>query len=184
LTSPSWTFTETRVLTDEDLRHLDRLRHAPMIVQEKINKGVDVRVNIFGNTVYACEVKTSIPQAELDWRIDVTARWYEHQLPKDIASKLIGLLRALKLHYGCIDLRRQSDGGYCFFEVNPSGQFLFAEIDTGQPLLRSLAELLIDAGTTLNRPIPPHIAGLMTVEGEDVRECCLSNQVAQQGTAL
>ncbi|HEY5742033.1 MAG TPA: hypothetical protein VIS99_05775, partial [Terrimicrobiaceae bacterium] len=78
--------------------------------------------------------------------------------------KLISLLRALKLHYGCIDLRRRPDGGYCFFEVNPSGQFLFAEIDTGQPLLRSLAELLIDAGTTLESS--PQIAGLMPVEAE------------------
>ena len=134
-------------MTDEDLCHLDRLRHAPVIVQERIEKGVDVRVNIFGSAVYACEVETSFPQAELDWRIDVTARWYEHQLPKDVASKLIRLLRALKLDYGCIDLRRQPDGRYCFFEVNPSGQFLFAEIDTGQPLLRSLAELLIGAAT-------------------------------------
>jgi hypothetical protein len=148
LTSPSWTFAETRVLTEEDLCHLDRLRHAPMIVQEKIDKGVDVRVNIFGSAVYACEVKTSFAEADLDWRIDVTARWYQHQLPADVASKLIDLLRALKLHYGCIDLRRRSDGGYCFFEVNPSGQFLFAEIDTGQPLLHSLAELLIGTGTT------------------------------------
>ena len=155
LTSPSWTFAETRVLTDEDLCHLDRLRHAPMIVQEKVDKGVDVRVNIFGNTVYACEVKTSIPEAELDWRIDVSARWYEHQLPQDVASKLIDLPHALKLHYGCIDLRRQSEGVYRFFEVNPSGQFLFAEIDTGQPLLRFLAELLIDAGTTLESTDSP-----------------------------
>jgi MvdD pre-ATP grasp domain len=148
LTSPSWTFAETRVLTEEDLCHLDRLRHAPMIVQEKIDKGVDVRVNIFGSAVYACEVESSFPQAELDWRIDVTARWYPHPLPKEVASKLIGLLRALKLHYGCIDLRQRPDGVYCFFEVNPSGQFLFAEIDTGQPLLHSLAELLVATGTT------------------------------------
>jgi len=49
----------------------------------------------------------------------------------------------LGLHYGCIDLRRQPDGQYRFFEVNPSGQFLFAEIDTGQPLLNALATLLV-----------------------------------------
>jgi hypothetical protein len=164
LTSPSWTFTETRILTNEDLCHLDRLRHAPMIVQEKIDKGVDVRVNIFGNAVFACEVKTSRPQAELDWRIDVTARWYEHQLPKDVASKLISLLRALKLDYGCIDMRRQPDGAYCFFEVNPSGQFLFAEIDTGQPLLRSLAQLLIDTRTTPESTHSPAPRGLDIVE--------------------
>ena len=44
-----------RVLTEEDLAHLDRLRHAPIIVQEKIEKGVDVRSsNVFGDAVYAC----------------------------------------------------------------------------------------------------------------------------------
>lgn len=145
LTAPSWTFTETRILMEADLAHLDRLRHAPIIVQEKIEKGVDVRVNVFGDAVCACEVKTSVPQAELDWRVDMTAQWYDHDLPEDIADKLIALLRALNLHYGCIDLRRQPDGEYRFFEVNPSGQFLFAEIDTGQPLLRALAELLVSA---------------------------------------
>lgn len=145
MTATSWAFTETRVLTEEDLAHLDRLRHAPIIVQEKIEKGVDVRVNVFGDAVYACEVKTSLPQAALDWRVDMTAQWYDHDLPEEIADKLRALLRALKLHYGCIDMRRQPDGEYRFFEVNPSGQFLFAEIDTGQPLLCALAELLLSA---------------------------------------
>jgi hypothetical protein len=145
LTSPSWTFAETRVLTEEDLEHLDRLRHAPMIVQEKICKGTDVRVNIFGDAVYACEVETTAPEADLDWRIEFAARWHEHCLPHELQCQLRALLRALGLRYGCIDMRRQPDGQYRFFEVNPSGQFLFAEIDTGQPLLRSLAELLLSA---------------------------------------
>jgi hypothetical protein len=146
LTSPSWTFAETRILTADDLGHLDRLRHAPMIVQEKIHKGVDVRVNIFGDAVFACEVRTSVPQAELDWRIEMTAQWFEHELPQEVADKLKNLMRALNLDYGCLDLRRRPDGRYCFFEVNPSGQFLFAEIDTGQPLLHALGELLLTVG--------------------------------------
>ena len=143
LTAPNWTFTETRILTEDDLAHLERLRHAPMIVQEKIEKGVDVRVNVFGDAVFAVEITTTIAEADLDWRIDATAEWREHALPHALAGKLIALLRALDLHYGCIDLRRQPDGQYRFFEVNPSGQFLFAEIDTGQPLLRALAQLLL-----------------------------------------
>jgi glutathione synthase/RimK-type ligase-like ATP-grasp enzyme len=117
-----------------------------MIVQEKIHKGVDVRVNIFGDAVFACEVRTSVPQAELDWRIEMTAQWFEHELPQEVADKLKNLMRALNLDYGCLDLRRRPDGRYCFFEVNPSGQFLFAEIDTGQPLLHALGELLLTVG--------------------------------------
>ncbi len=142
-TSPSWTFSETRLLTKETLKDLPKLRHAPIIVQEKIEKGLDVRVNVFGKTVYAASVKTYIPAAELDWRLDLTGKWEEHILPDAISKQLISLLNNLGLHYGCIDLRQQADGTYKFFEVNPSGQFLFIEIDTGQPLLRSLAKLLV-----------------------------------------
>jgi hypothetical protein len=92
--------------------------------------------------------KDLLPQAALDWRVDMTAQWYDHDLPEEIADAEKAPLRALKLHYGCIDMRRQPDGEYRFFEVNPSGQFLFAEIDTGQPLLCALAELLSRPATT------------------------------------
>jgi hypothetical protein len=142
-TAPSWTFSETRELRDDDLDHLESLRHAPLIVQEKIEKGSDVRVNIFGEAVFAAAVTTHIPEADLDWRIDQTGHWHGHDLPAPIRLKLVRLLRALGLETGCIDLRQQPDGAYRFLEVNPSGQFLFAEIDTGQPLLRALAELLV-----------------------------------------
>jgi glutathione synthase/RimK-type ligase-like ATP-grasp enzyme len=142
-TAPSWTFSETRELREEDLDHLETLRHAPMIVQEKIEKGLDVRVNIFGEAVFSAAVTTHIPEADLDWRLDQTGQWHAHDLPVPIGRKLKALLRVLGLHTGCIDLRQQPDGAYRFLEVNPSGQFLFAEIDTGQPLLRALAELLV-----------------------------------------
>jgi glutathione synthase/RimK-type ligase-like ATP-grasp enzyme len=143
--APPWAFTETRHLTFEDLQYLDKVRHAPIIVQEKIDKGVDVRVNIFGKDVFAAEVTTNIADADLDWRIDMTAKWEPHCLPEPISSKLRLLLNRLGLQSGNIDLRRQTNGTYKFFEVNPSGQFLFVEIDTGQPLLESLSKLLMKA---------------------------------------
>ena len=59
--SPLWTFSETRLLAKEDLKDLGKLRHAPIIVQEKIEKGLDVRVNIFGETVFAVCGKDSCP---------------------------------------------------------------------------------------------------------------------------
>ncbi|MGH7905799.1 MAG: MvdC/MvdD family ATP grasp protein [Candidatus Binataceae bacterium] len=151
-TAPAWTFSETRMMTQEDVSHLDTLRHAPIIVQEKIEKGVDVRVNIFGDAVFAAEVSINVPQADLDWRIDSTAEWRHHNLPDTVGYKLKALLKVLRLQYGCIDMRQQPDGGYRFFEVNPSGQFLFAEIDTGQPLLRALAEVLVDPVAAASPP--------------------------------
>jgi glutathione synthase/RimK-type ligase-like ATP-grasp enzyme len=143
-TPPSWQLAETRILSEEDLSHLDKLRHAPIIVQEKIEKALDIRVNIFGETVFSSAITTNHSFADLDWRIDLSAIWKEYTLPDEVSQQLIHLLRILGLHYGCIDLRQQPDGTYVFLEVNPGGQFVFIEIDTGQPLIRSFAELLLN----------------------------------------
>jgi glutathione synthase/RimK-type ligase-like ATP-grasp enzyme len=142
--APAWTFTETRMLTIDDLNDLPKVRHAPIIVQEAIEKGKDVRVTIFGDEVFAAEVKTNVREADLDWRIDLTAKWEPHALPSSLSEALRLFLSNLGLRSGCLDLRQQPDGSYKFFEVNPSGQFLFVEIDTGQPLLESLARLLLN----------------------------------------
>ena len=131
------------MLTKEDLADLDKLRHAPLIVQEKIEKGRDIRVTIFADKIFAAAVTTRLPVADLDWRLDLTATWEEHSLPDELRRLLVRLIRGLHLHYGCVDLRERPDGSYVFLEVNPSGQFLFVEVDTGQPLTQSLAELLL-----------------------------------------
>jgi glutathione synthase/RimK-type ligase-like ATP-grasp enzyme len=144
-TAPSWAFAETREFGPEDFELLDKVRHAPIIVQEKVEKGKDIRVNIFGHEVLAAEVTTHVADADLDWRVDLTAQWAPHELPDKVSEKLLTLLAALGLACGCIDLRQQPDGTYKFFEINPSGQFLFIEIDTAQPLLESMARLLISA---------------------------------------
>ena len=99
-------------------------------------------MNIFGRSVFAAEVTTYRQEADVDWRIDLTATWSTHNLPEDVQRKLLKLFDELNLHYGCVDLRLQPDGVYVFFEVNPAGQFLFIEIDTGQPLTYAMAHLL------------------------------------------
>jgi glutathione synthase/RimK-type ligase-like ATP-grasp enzyme len=134
--------TETRELKKEDLNHLDKLRYAPIIVQEKI-QGRDIRVNIFGEKIFAASITINRKEASLDWRLDLTSSCKEHNLPKNQSERLLKLMKRLRLHYGCIDLRLKPDGTYVFFEINPSGQFLFVEDDTHQPLCESMAELLV-----------------------------------------
>ena len=136
----TWTGTRlipTRTLTDADLEYADALRFAPVIVQEQLPAGLDIRVNIFGAEVYSAAKQVETVDGRLDPRI-----WQDHLLPDSLSQKLLGLLRVLGLDYGCIDLRLLPDGRYFFFEVNPSGQFLMVERDTKQPLTRSLCRLL------------------------------------------
>jgi hypothetical protein len=101
--------TETRELKKEDLNHLDKLRYAPIIVQEKIDKGQDIRVNKFGEKVYAASTTNNKKEANLDWRLDLTLLW---NLPKNQCDMLLRLMKKLHLHYGCIDLRQKPDGTF------------------------------------------------------------------------
>ncbi len=143
--SPPWTALETRMMTAADIESLDAVALAPIIVQEKIERDCDVRINIFGDQVFAAKVEPRHPIAEVDSRFDITAIWEPITLPSEIQAKVILLLSVLGLEYGCVDMRRQPDGDFVFFEINPAGQFLFAEIDTEQPLSDAMAGLLFRA---------------------------------------
>jgi len=155
-TAPAWRAAETRRLTREVLADLATLRHAPIIAQEFF-EGRDVRVTVIGERIFAAAASTRLPEGQVDGRLDRSATWHPHDLPDETSRALVRLVRALRLDYGCIDLRRQDDGAYVFLEINPAGQFLFVEIDTGQPLVQTLLEWLLDpcapaaSGATHNR---------------------------------
>lgn len=139
---PSWQLAETRTLREEDLADLGKLRHAPLIVQERVD-GLDIRATVFGDRVFGAALSGPLPPGVTDWKVDLDARWDGHDLPFEVEHRLVELVRRLGIASGCIDLRRQADGDYTFFEVNPSGQFLFVEHETGQPLTQALADLLL-----------------------------------------
>ena len=52
------------------------------------------------------------------------------------------LQRRLQLAYGAVDLKRTESGDYYFLEVNPAGQWQFAERLTGLPITQAMADYL------------------------------------------
>jgi D-alanine-D-alanine ligase-like ATP-grasp enzyme len=79
---------------------------------------------------------------DVDVRMNVDAKHVAHDLPNDVSDKLRALMRRLGLVYGAIDLRLSEDGRYVFLEINPAGQFLYVEEQTGQPITSALAARL------------------------------------------
>jgi glutathione synthase/RimK-type ligase-like ATP-grasp enzyme len=142
--SPSWIAVETRRMTAEDVKSLASAALSPIIVQEEVERSCDVRVNIFGDELFACCVEPRHAVAEIDSRFDITAVWEPCELPDEIKRALFRLMATLGLDYGCIDLRQDPSGELVFFEINPAGQFLFAEVDTAQPLSDAMARLLAE----------------------------------------
>lgn len=133
---------ETRLIEPGDLERLDLVRYAPVIFQEYI-EGVDLRITVVGDAVFAAEIdarKTSYP---FDMRMvigETAVRAVE--LPPEVREAILLLQRRLGLVYGAIDMRRTARGEHVFFEVNPAGQWLFVEQRTGQPISQRIADLL------------------------------------------
>ena len=71
------------------------------------------------------------------------APYVAEHLPDAVTSALRAMMARLGLVYGAVDLRRRPDGEYVFLEINPAGQFLYIEFETGQPIAAAMATALL-----------------------------------------
>lgn len=140
-------WSETRRLGEAETKAADAaIRLAPVIFQRHVAAVADLRVTIIGDEVFAAAVDVRDLSYDVDVRLNLDAKHVAHDLPEDIANKLRALMRQLGLMYGAIDLRLTEDGRYVFLEINPAGQFLYVEQQTGQPIAAALAGALHAGG--------------------------------------
>lgn len=133
---------ETRLIEPDDLEKLDSVRFAPVIFQEYI-KGVDLRITVVGEAVFAAEIDARETSYPVDMRMVVGESIVRPTtLPPKIHEAVLALQRRLNLVYGAIDMRRTPDGEYVFFEVNPAGQWHFVEQRTELPISQAMADHL------------------------------------------
>lgn len=136
------TWRETRRLKDEDESLADAIVYAPVQFQRHVPAMLDLRVIIVGNRIFAAGTDVSAGDYPQDVRMNVDARYAAHELPRDLQEKIHALMRRLGLVYGALDFRLTPEGRYVFLEINPAGQFLYIENDTGQPIAAALAQEL------------------------------------------
>jgi glutathione synthase/RimK-type ligase-like ATP-grasp enzyme len=146
LTATKFQFTETRVLEREFLHYLDSAVFAPTIFQERIEARIHLRITVVDREMFCASVEPTRPHGLLDWRLDKDPIIRAAAVPDEVVEKLMMLCDALNLRYGAIDLILGKDGEYIFLEVNPGGQFLFIEIQTGQPISLAVAKSLTNDG--------------------------------------
>lgn len=139
-------FVRTSLVRDEDLEHLEGLRHAPMVFQELVQKDVELRVACVGKRAFAGAIDASrSDKGRVDWRAarPDEVRWARAELPRDVETRLVALLRALGLRYGAVDLIRTPEGRHVFLEINPGGEWGMLERDLGLPIADAIAEELV-----------------------------------------
>lgn len=139
---------ETRVLRPGEVALLDRVRFAPLILQEYVPAAVDLRVTVMGPKVFASAIHSADAAYAVDYRADLDGVEVEaFDLPEEVIERLHELMRRLGLVYGAIDMRLTPEGRYVFLEINPAGQWRFMEARTGQPMTEAFAGLLARLST-------------------------------------
>lgn len=122
----------TQKITEEYLENIDAYSRVPMIIQNEIDKIVDVRVVIVGNTFFPAAIYSQ-EQTEtmVDWRVgdihDIKVNHEKHELPQDVMDKLLILLNHYELRYASIDMVLNKRAEYVFLELNPDGQWAWIE---------------------------------------------------------
>jgi glutathione synthase/RimK-type ligase-like ATP-grasp enzyme len=133
---------ETRRLREEDEAQANAIVYAPVLFQRNVPAIADLRVIAIGAHIFAAAADVRGGEYPQDVRMNVNVHYASHDLPDDILDKIRTLMRRLGLTYGALDFRLTPEGHYVFLEINPVGQFLYIENDTGQPIAAALAETL------------------------------------------
>jgi glutathione synthase/RimK-type ligase-like ATP-grasp enzyme len=132
-------------LRREGFERLDDVANAPTQFQQYVS-GVDVRVHVIGDEVFATEVRSEAHDyryASLGGHgVELAAA----EVDREIADRCRAMAAGMRLAVAGIDLRRTPDHRWICFEVNPSPAFVYYEQATGQPIARAIAQLLARTG--------------------------------------
>jgi hypothetical protein len=119
---------------------------APVILQEYIEKKLELRATVIGDQVITVAIDSqSHSGARHDWRAaEVEEMQHEaFQLPETVQRQLLSFNRQYGLQFSTFDLILTPDGEFIWLECNPNGQWRWIEDLTGQPIARAIADLLI-----------------------------------------
>ncbi|GLW47326.1 ATP-grasp ribosomal peptide maturase [Streptomyces sp. NBRC 14336] len=132
----------SRVAPDADF---SAVAYGPTLLQRRVAKRADIRLTAVGERLLAARmpVAADADPDEVDVRFARAASpWEPVEVPPRIAESVRAYLRGAQLAYGAFDFVEDADGTWWFLECNQSGQFGFVEVDTGQPIARTIAEWL------------------------------------------
>ncbi len=132
----------TNIITERVITEIESFELTPAIYQEYIEKEYELRVTVVGKDIFAASVDSQSKEESLvDWRRE-KIKFEHYNLPEDLTRKCLSLLEMLKISYGAFDFVKGKNGLYYFLEVNPNGQWVWIEKDTGQLISESIIKFL------------------------------------------
>jgi len=136
----------TEVVSKRAVGYAASLQYCPVIFQAYVPKQLELRITVVGQEVFACEIHSQqTHHTRHDWRrydLSFTPH-FPHALPPEVQERCVRLVQRLELCYGAIDMILTPDGRYVFVEINPSGQYLWIEDETGLPISEAICNFLM-----------------------------------------
>jgi hypothetical protein len=136
----------TEVVSKRDVGYATAIQYCPVILQAYVPKRLELRITVVGREVFAAEIHSQhTHHTRHDWRrYDIgQTPYFPHDLPPDVQAQCVRLVERLGLCYGAIDMILTPDGRYVFIEINPNGQYLWIEQETGLPISAAICDLLM-----------------------------------------
>lgn len=97
------------------------------LVQEKINKKVELRIFYLNGKCYSSAIFSQLDtQTEVDFRRynrQKPNRVVPYKLPEAVECNIILFMNRINMNCGSLDIIKTTDNNYVFLEVNPVGQF-------------------------------------------------------------
>lgn len=103
----------------------------PILFQENIQKEYEIRVTVVNGNVFSAKVNSQEnANSKIDWRRE-KLKFEPIVLPNKINNMCLEIVNKFGLQFGAIDLIKDKNGNFIFLEINPNGQWVWIEMDTG-----------------------------------------------------
>jgi len=137
-----------RISLEDIFLHQSGISLAPIIIQKRVDKISDVRVNVFGDKVFSFLLKPKRSNRIIDWRIlRPNEIQYEYiNTPTCIKEYLNKFVKLFSIKFGAFDFVINKSDDWIFLENNPNGQWAWLEQVTNVKMSDALIELLLNSG--------------------------------------
>jgi len=128
----------TRLITEPDLQALDRIRHCPVLLQERV-RGDTLRVHLVGDKVV---MPLRIIAEGLDSRTG-TRGFEPVRMPEKEERRIVAAHRLLGLHYSAWDVIAAEDGRTVYLDCNSGPYVMWIGPAYRTRVFRQLARYLV-----------------------------------------
>lgn len=137
----------TNKVTEEQMKNASLVSSHPSLFQEYIDKEFEIRIISTDRTSTGIAIHSQDSEiSKIDYRrYDLeNVRYNQVEIPEEVRLFCSKMLTHYGLHFGAFDFIYSKDGRYFFLELNPNGQWLWLEEQSGYNLTKEVADNLIE----------------------------------------